>query len=158
MEIMAEQFPGAFSGYSLQVSFSLNLGIFLGGEEGGSSSFNSLILISYLLMVISSYHSKEYSTQLSHTSKYRIIVLIKNKYKTIMVLQLPLIWWIQNSLYQTTRCEIYLLVWVWESASPKFRVRLLTNRLLKTLQTQESYVQLGGIKGSYFNLFFSLMF
>jgi len=91
MEIMAEQFPGAFSGYSLQVSFSLNLGIFLGGEDGGSSSFNSLILISYLLMVISSYHSKEYSTQLSHTIKYKIIVLIKNKYKTIMVLQLPLI-------------------------------------------------------------------
>nr|XP_023912479.1 4-hydroxy-tetrahydrodipicolinate reductase 1, chloroplastic-like [Quercus suber] len=91
MEIMAEQFPGAFSGYSLQVSFSLNLGIFLGGEDGGSSSFNSLILISFLLMVISSYHLEEYSTQLSHTSKYKIIVLIKNKYKTIMELQLPFI-------------------------------------------------------------------
>uniref|UniRef100_A0A2N9EQ15 4-hydroxy-tetrahydrodipicolinate reductase n=1 Tax=Fagus sylvatica TaxID=28930 RepID=A0A2N9EQ15_FAGSY len=32
MDIMAEQFPGAFSGYSLQVSLSLNLEIFLGSE------------------------------------------------------------------------------------------------------------------------------
>jgi len=40
MEIMAEQFPGAFSGYSLQVTLALS---FWGLEKFGSEHLDTLV-------------------------------------------------------------------------------------------------------------------